>query len=81
MAGGLYQRLYCLPNISIVTAHDYTIESEGQDPAELGPTMTRDFQAAEDLRKPFFLGEVGGPKLRGSWVQGTPNEPSRQVHA
>lgn len=52
MKGHDYKDLYGLPNLDLVTAHDYTTDTlEGS---------FRDFMHyAQELNKPFYLGEIG----------------------
>lgn len=60
------KRIHALSTIDLVEAHDYGAEA---DP--MPDCISEDMQVARDVRKPFFLGEVGladnrDPKVRGA---------------
>lgn len=70
MQGHEYKDLYGLPNLDVATVHDYTSSTlEGS---------IKDFMHyAQDLNKPFFLGEIGVKVRKG----GTESQPELSLKA
>lgn len=61
--GANYKRLYSIPGIDVVEAHDYdhaTVAMPGS-PSSTSNTVYSDLQDAAALGKPFFIGEAGIP--------------------
>ncbi|MFN8672317.1 MAG: cellulase family glycosylhydrolase [Candidatus Sericytochromatia bacterium] len=60
LQGHDYKDIYGLPNIDVVTAHDYTYDkSYVTTPTDLSNTFKQHIKHAKELNKPFFLGEIG----------------------
>jgi len=60
VAGHDYKDVYGLPNIDVVTGHDYTFD-RGKliDETSLSKTFKNHIKHSKELNKPFFLGEIG----------------------
>jgi mannan endo-1,4-beta-mannosidase len=52
--GADYETLHRDPNIDLVEAHDYN-----QEPLATPPNIAADWQVAQKIGKPFFIGEAG----------------------
>jgi hypothetical protein len=59
MVGHEYKDLYGLPNIDVVTAHDYTFDNGKSGKDNISPTYKDYMKYSKELNKPFFLGEIG----------------------
>jgi len=59
MKGHEYKDLYGLPNIDVVTAHDYTFDHGKSGENNISKTYENYIKYAKDLNKPFFIGEIG----------------------
>lgn len=58
--GNDYKDLYGLPNIDVVTGHDYTYDKGKLVNTEsLSKTFKNHIKNSKELNKPFFLGEIG----------------------
>jgi hypothetical protein len=69
-----YMELFDLPNIDLVTAHDYTLDWGLSGEADLSPVFVKYTDYARALNKPFFLGEIG-VKIRPGGTETQPNGP------
>lgn len=59
MIGYQYKDLHGLPNIDIVTAHDYSFDNDRPDKDNISDIFKNYINYAKDLNKPFFIGEIG----------------------
>jgi hypothetical protein len=73
MMGHDFKDLYALPNLDVVTAHDYTYDSWGSPGNDISGTFKGYLDYARQLNKPFFLGEIG-VKVRKEGVEKNPNQ-------
>lgn len=76
MVGHDYKDLYTLPNIDVVTAHDYTFNDGESKENTVAPVFTDYLKYAKELNKPFFLGEIG-IKVRKDGVENSNNPKLR----
>ena len=68
MAGSDYKDLYSLPNIDVVTAHDYSLDDKQSKENTIAPIFKEYINTAKQLNKPFFVGEIG-VKVRKDGVE------------
>ncbi len=66
-----YRDLFELPNIDVVTAHDYTYDANESSLTTISPLFQKYINYANELNKPFFLGEIGIKVRKG----GTEHKP------
>jgi hypothetical protein len=59
MIGHEFKDLTGIPNIDIVTAHDYTFDKKQSTETTISPVFQEHMQYASELDKPFVLGEIG----------------------
>lgn len=80
MVGSDFKDLYSLPNIDVVTAHDYTFDDHQSKENNISPLFQQYIDYAKQLNKPFFLGEIG-IKVRKDGVEnaGIPLRSSDQA--
>lgn len=59
MRGDDYKDLYGLPNIDVATAHDYTFDKGQSEEDSISNDFRNYINYAKELKKPFFIGEIG----------------------